>query len=62
MNNWDALRNFVPFVQFKKYENTHGGKLLLVKLKLTLLHGNFSRYLNYKNNDKSRKASHTNFE
>ena len=25
-----ALRDFVPFVQFKKRENTHGGVLLLV--------------------------------
>ena len=22
---YDALRNLVPFVQFKKRENTHGG-------------------------------------
>ena len=28
---WDALRDFVPFVQFKKRENTHRGVLLLVK-------------------------------
>ena len=29
----DALRELVPFVQFKKREkNTHGGVLLLVKL------------------------------
>ena len=28
----DALRVLVPFVQFKKQENTHGGMLLLVKL------------------------------
>ena len=27
-----ALCNLVPFVQFKKPENTHGGVLLLVKL------------------------------
>ena len=26
----DALHDFVPFVQFKKHKNTHGGKLLLV--------------------------------
>ena len=29
---YDALRDLVPFVQFKKRENTHGGVLLLVKL------------------------------
>ena len=28
----DALRDLVPFVQFKKCENTHGQRLLLVKL------------------------------
>ena len=27
----DALRDLVPFVQFKKRENTHEGVLLLVK-------------------------------
>ena len=29
----DALRDLIPFVQFKKLKNTHGGVLLLVKLK-----------------------------
>ena len=31
--NWhcDASRNLVPFVQFKKRENTHWGMLLLIK-------------------------------
>ena len=24
---WDALHNLVPFIQFKKHENTHGEKL-----------------------------------
>ena len=28
----DVLRDLIPFVQFKKRENTHGGALLLVKL------------------------------
>ena len=28
----DALRDLVPFVQFKTVKNTHGGVLLLVKL------------------------------
>ena len=38
-----ALRDLVPFVQFKK---------------LALLHGCFSRILNCANGTKSRKASH----
>ena len=29
---YDALRDLVPFVQFKKGENTHGGVFLSVKL------------------------------
>ena len=32
-NIYDALRNLVPFVQFKNVKNTHGRVLLLVKLK-----------------------------
>ena len=45
----DALRDLVPFVQFKNVKNTHGGVLLLVKwqaflLKVTFLHGCFSRF------------------
>ena len=47
MTHCDALRDFVPFEQFKKRENIHGGVLLLVSLqdlacnftKVTLLHG-----------------------
>ena len=63
----DALRDLVPFVQFKKLECTHEGVLLLVKLqaksfttllKVTLLHGCFSRFLNCTNGTKSRKTSH----
>ena len=27
-----ALRDLVPFIQFKNVKNTHGGVLLLVKL------------------------------
>ena len=38
----DALHDLVPFVQFKKRKNTHWGVLLL---KVTLLHGCFSRFL-----------------
>ena len=40
----------------KNVKNTHGGVLLL---KVTLLHGCFSHFLNYANGTKSRKASHT---
>ena len=29
---WDALRDLVPFVQFKNLKKTHEGALLLVKL------------------------------
>ena len=63
----DALRDLLPFVQFKKLEYTHEGVLLLVKLhaksfttllKVTLLHGCFSRFLNCTNGTKSRKTSH----
>ena len=47
----------------KNVKSTHGGVLLLVKkpatlLKLALLHGCFSRFLNCTNGTKSRKASH----
>ena len=61
---WYYLHNL------KNVKNTHGGVLLLVKLeaeacncttskiKVTLLHGCFSRFLNCKNDTKLRKASH----
>ena len=43
----------------KNVENTHGGVLILVTfLKLTLLHGCFSRFLNCTKANKSRNASH----
>ena len=47
----------------KNVKNTHGGLLILVKLqatllKLRLLYGCFSRFLNYTNGTKSRNASH----
>ena len=52
------LRDFERFVQFKKREKHQ----LLVKhatlLKVTLLHGCFSRFLNYADDIKSRKAFH----
>ena len=54
----DALRDFVPFVySLKNVENTHGGVLILV-LKVTLLHGCFSHFLNCTNGTKLRNASH----
>ena len=50
-------------------KNNHGEVLLSVKfqtkialLKVTLLHGCFSRFLNYTNGIKSRKASHIAYE
>ena len=50
----------------KNLKNTHGEVLILVKLqakpatllKLALLHGCFSRFLNYTNGTKSRNAPH----
>ena len=56
------MHDLVPFVQFKNVKNTHGGVLLLVYpatlLKVTLLHGCFSDFLNCANGTKSRNASH----
>ena len=58
---WYHLHNL------KIVKNTHGGVLPLVQLqakkpatllKVTLLHGCFSRFLNCANGNKSRKASH----
>ena len=59
----DALRDLVPFVQFKKHENhpwrsvnfsKFAGLKSATLLKLTLLHGCFSRFLNCTNTPKSR--------
>ena len=41
----------------KNMKNTHGGVLLLVKLRATILHGCFSCFLNCTSSTKSRKAS-----
>ena len=57
---WYHLHNL------KKVKNTHRGVLILIKLqaeaytllRLTLLHGCFSRFLNCANGTKSRNASH----
>ena len=58
----DALHDLVLFVQFKKREKHPAGLFKYVKsatlLKLTLLHGCFSRFLNCTNSIKSRKAPH----
>ena len=62
----DALRDLVPFVQLKKLEkhpwrsvilSKNTGWSLYIYLKLTLLHGYFSRFLNCTNGTKSRKIS-----
>ena len=58
------MRDLVPFVQFKNVKNIHGEVLVSVKLqafsnftiKVTLLHGCFSRFLNCKNGTKSSNA------
>ena len=66
MNICEALRDLVPFVQFKKREkhpwrNVNFNKVADLKpatlLKLTLLYGYFSRFLNCRNGTKSRNAS-----
>ena len=62
-----ALRDLVPFVQFKKRDkhpwksvnfNKVAGFKPATLLKLTLLHGSFSRFLNCTNGIKSRNAPH----
>ena len=52
-NLWicSVLRDMVRFVQFKILE-------LATLLKVTLLHGCFSRFVNCKNGTKSGNASH----
>ena len=59
----DVLRNLVPFVQFKKREKHpwRGVTFSKVALKVTLLHGCFSRFLNCTNGTKSRNASQISF-
>ena len=61
----DALRDLVPFVQFKKREkhpcrsfnfSKVAGFKPTTLLELTLLHGRFSRFLNCTNGTKSRNA------
>ena len=62
----DALRDLVPFVQFKNREKYLWSSVNFSKVagqpatlrKLTLLHGCFSRFLNCTNGTKSRNALH----
>ena len=56
----NALRGLVPFVQFKKREK-HPWRSVTFRLKVTLIHGCFSRFLNCTNGTKSRIASHFSF-
>ena len=51
----DALRDLVPSVQFNKREKHQCKPATL--LKVTLLHGCFSRFLNCTSGIKSRRAS-----
>ena len=61
----DALRDLVPFAQFKKREKHPKRSVTFSKvasnksanlLKVTLLHGRFSRFLNCTNDTKSQKT------
>ena len=52
----DALRDLIPFVQFTKHEKHSWRSVIFSKLKVTLLHRYFSRFLNCTNGTKSRKA------
>ena len=60
-----ALRDLVPFGPFKKREKHPWKSVNFSKestlLKLTLLHGCFSRFLNGTNGTKLRNASHIEF-
>ena len=58
MQIYDALPDFVPFVQFKKRQK-HIGKSVTssLQLKVTLFQGCFSRFFDCINDNKSSKAS-----
>ena len=59
----DALRCLVPFVPFQKREKQAWRSVTFSKvagLKVRLLHGCFSRFLDCKNDTKSRKALYVN--
>ena len=64
---WCVARFGTFCTNLKNVKNIHGGVLIFSKvaglkpatlLKLTLLHGCVSRFLNYTNGTKSRNASH----
>ena len=52
------MRYFVPFIQFKTHEKHSWRIVTLTLLKVTLLHGCFSRFSNCTNGTRSRKAPH----
>ena len=66
IHNCGALRDLVPFAQFKNREKHLWRSVTFSKvaglLKETLLHGCFSRFLNCTHGTKSRNAPHTNTE
>ena len=53
---YDALRELVPIIQFKKVKNTHREVLLLVKLQALAM--GVLCFLNCTKETKSRKPSH----
>ena len=55
---YGALRDLVPFVQFKKREKYLWRSVTFSLLKITLLHECFLCFVNCTNGIKSRKASH----
>ena len=58
----NALHDLLPFVQFKEREKNPRRSVTFSKvatlLKVTLLNGCFSRFLNYANDTKLRNTSH----
>ena len=59
-NICDILRDLVPIVQFQEQEKHPWRSVTFSKLQAeeTLLHGCFSRFLDFTNGTKSRKALH----
>ena len=57
---YDVLRNLVPFVQFKKREKHQWRSVTFIAtlLKVAVLRGCFSRFLNCTNGTKSGNASY----
>ena len=60
-DKYDALRDLVPFVQYKKLKNTHEGVLILVKLQASAKSNTppcvFFTFFNCTNGTKSSNAS-----